>query len=289
MTLFNISKRSLLSICVAGSAVMMAGSGAQASSYPINAPKTQDWTFSGMFGSYDNAQLQRGFQVYREVCAGCHSMELLSFRNLGEPGGPEFSEEEVKAIAAEYDVVGGPDSEGEMFDRPAVPADRFPSPFPNVEAAAASNNNAYPPDFSLLAKARGVSRGFPTFIFDLFTQYQESGPDYIYSLLTGYEDAPEDAHGEELPEGTFYNPYFVGGMSLSMGPPLDEEIVDYAEEDIPETVDQYAKDVVAFMMWAAEPKLEQRKQLGFKVIIFLLIFAGLVYASKRRVWASVKH
>ena len=274
------------SFAVAGlAAALTLASPASAADYPLKMPKTVDWSFSGMFGSYDNAQLQRGFQVYKEVCAGCHSLNLIAFRNLAEEGGPGFTEEEAKAIASEYFVMDGPDSEGEMFEREAILADRFPAPFPNVEAAKAANNNAYPPDFSLLAKARGISRGFPTFLFDLVTQYQESGPDYIYSVLTGYDDNYEG----ELPEGTYYNPYFIAGKSLSMGPPLDDELVDYADDSIPETTDQYAKDVTAFLMWAAEPKLEQRKALGLKVVIFLLIFAGLVYASKRKIWASVKH
>ena len=149
--------------------------------------KHQSWAFSGPFGTYDNQQLQRGYQVYREVCSGCHSMNLVAFRNLAEKGGPGFTEDEVKALAAEFEVTDGPDENGDMFERPARPSDRFPAPFANDAAAKASNNGALPPDFSLIAKARGVGRGFPTFVFELFPQFPEGGPAYSHSLLTGYD------------------------------------------------------------------------------------------------------
>ncbi|MDF1774648.1 MAG: cytochrome c1 [Rhizobiaceae bacterium] len=246
------------------------------------APKEMDWSFSGPFGTYDKGQLQRGLKVYVEVCAACHSLERIAFRNLVDLG---YSEEQVKALAAEYEVLGGPNEEGEMFDRPAILADYFPKPFANVEAAAYSNNGAAPPDLSLMAKARAATRGFPTFVFDIFTMYAEGGPDYIYSLLTGYEEAP---HGVEVTEGTHYNPYFMNGISLSMAPPLSDEQVTY-DDGSPETLDQYARDVSAFMMWAAEPHMETRKSLGFKVVIFLLIFAGLLYLTKKSIWSRVEH
>jgi cytochrome c1 len=185
--------------------------------------------------------------------------------------------------------VDGPDSSGEMFERPGRPSDRFPSPFPNEQAARASNGGAYPPDLSLIAKSRAITRGFPTFIFDAFTQYQEIGPDYIHSLLTGYQDPPA---GIEVPEGQYYNPYFVSGPALAMPPPLSDGQIAYAQNqdetdvnDVPETVDQYAKDVAAFLMWAAEPHLADRKAMGMTVIVFLVILAGLVYYTKKRVWA----
>jgi len=254
--------------------------------YPLLHPHYLDWSFAGPFGTFDRAQLQRGYQVYREVCATCHSMSLIYFRNLAEPGGPGFTEEQVRALAAEFQVQDGPDENGEMFERPGRPSDPFPAPFPNENAARASNNGAYPPDLSLLAKARAVSDGFPGFIFNLFTMYQEFGPDYIYSLLTGYQDPPE---GVAVPEGQYYNPYFVAGNALAMPPPLSDGQVDYAQEGVPETVDQYSRDVAAFMMWAAEPHLETRKATGFVVMTFLLVLAGLVWYTKRKVWAGEPH
>ena len=161
----------------------------------------------------------------------------------------------------------------------------FPVAFPNAEAAAAANNGAAPPDFSLIAKARGVERGFPTFVFDMFTQYQEGGPDYIHALLTGYQEPPA---GMEIAEGTHYNPYFIAGKSLAMAKPLSDDQVTY-DDGAPQTVEQYSRDVAAFLMWAAEPHLEDRKRTGFMVMVFLLIFTGLIYLTKRKVWARVAH
>lgn len=251
--------------------------------FPIHKPVEQDWTFAGPFGKYDKGQLQRGLKVYKEVCSACHGLTRVPFRTLHDLG---YSEEQVKAFAAEYEVEDGPNDDGEMFTRKAVPSDYFPSPFANDKAAAASNNGAVPPDFSLLAKARGVERGFPTFIIDIFTQYAENGPDYIYGLLTGYTD--EVPAGIEVAEGTHYNPYFNAGVSLSMAKPIDDGQVTY-DDGSPETLDQYARDVTAFMMWAAEPHLENRKKIGFRVMAFLLLFGGLLYLTKRKVWANVPH
>ncbi|MXN63332.1 cytochrome c1 [Stappia sp. GBMRC 2046] len=246
----------------------------------------QQWSFSGPFGTYDPAQLQRGFKIYREVCSGCHSMRFVAFRNLAQPGGPGFSEEEAKAIAAEYTVEDGPNDDGDMYERPGILADHFPSPFPNEQAARAANGGAYPPDFSLLAKARAAHRGFPNFVFDAFTQYQEQGPDYIYALLTGYEEeAPE---GVEVPVGQYYNHSFLAANTLAMAPPLSEELVEYTD-GTPMTVDQYARDVAAFMMWAAEPHLEDRKKIGFRVMAFLIIFGSLLYFTKQKIWRNVDH
>jgi ubiquinol-cytochrome c reductase cytochrome c1 subunit len=248
--------------------------------YPLVKPVEQSWSFKGPFGTYDRGQLQRGLKVYREACAACHSMDLVAFRSLEALG---YSPEQVQALAAEYTVMDGPDANGDMFERPAVQSDHFPSPFANVEAAAASNNGAAPPDLSLIAKARGVERGFPTFVFDIFTQYAENGPDYIYNLLVGYEEeAPE---GIEVQEGTYYNPHFIAGPALAMPPPLSDGQVEY-DDNAPQTMDQYARDVSAFLMWAAEPHLEARKQTGFVVMIFLIIFGGLVYLTKRKIWAD---
>ena len=270
-----------LSIGAAGFAVA-AEEGAEGGTphYPLEHPHAEDWSFAGPFGTYDRGQLQRGLKVYRESCSACHSMSLVSFRTLESLG---YSEAQVKALAAEYTVVDGPDSAGDMFERPGIPSDHFPSPFANPEQAAASNNGAVPPDFSLLAKARGVERGFPTFIFDIFTQYAEGGPDYIYALLTGYEEeAPE---GVAVPDGAYYNPHFIAGPALAMPPPLSDGQITY-DDGAPETLDQYSKDIAAFMMWAAEPHLEARKRTGFVVMIFLALFAGLMYLTKRKVWTD---
>jgi len=252
-------------------------------------PPSLKWTFSGPFGQYDATQLQRGFKVFREVCAACHSAEYLAFRNLSQPGGPEFSAAQVKALAAEYKIKAGPNDQGEMYERPGRPADRWPSPFPNKEAAAAANGGAYPPDMSVIAKARTYERGFPRFVFDIFTQFQEQGPDYLAALLTGYTDPPKDV---TVPAGKYYNTYFPGHI-IAMPPPLNAGAIEYPKgadgrPQAPETVEQYAKDVTAFLMWMAEPKLEQRKELGFKVMIFLLVFAGLLYFTKKKIWSKVE-
>ena len=251
--------------------------------YPIHHPKQEKWTFAGPFGKYDKGQLQRGLKVYTEVCSACHSMSLVSFRTLEGLG---YSEAQVKAFAANYEVQDGPNSDGEMFTRKAVPSDYFPSPYANHEAAAAANNGAAPPDMSLLAKARGITRGFPQFVFDIFTQYQEGGPDYIHSLLTGY-DEEKPAH-IEVAEGTHYNPYFANAAALAMAKPISDDQVTY-DDGSPQTVDQYARDVSAFLMWAAEPHLEERKRTGFMVMVFLLIFTGLIYLTKKSVYANKEH
>ncbi|HEV7414762.1 MAG TPA: cytochrome c1, partial [Tianweitania sediminis] len=226
---------------------------------------------------------QRGLKVYREVCAACHSMRLVSFRNLEDLG---YSEAQIRTLAAEYEVQDGPNADGEMFTRAAIPSDHFPSPYPNDEAAAASNNGAAPPDLSLMGKARTVERGFPTFVFDVFTQYQEGGPDYVHALLTGYDETPPE--GMEIPEGTHYNPYFIAGKSLAMPKPITDGQVTY-DDGAPQTVDQYSRDVSAFLMWAAEPHLDERKMIGFRVVLFLLLFIGLLWMTKRKVWSDVPH
>ncbi len=251
--------------------------------YPLKKPRHAEWSFAGPFGHYDVAQLQRGLKVYKEVCSACHGLDRVAFRDLEELG---YSEEQVKTFAADYEVEDGPDADGEMFTRAAVGSDYFPSPFPNQEAAAASNNGAAPPDFSLLAKARAVERGFPWFVFDIFTGYAENGPDYIYSLLLGYdEEKPEHI---ELPDGVYYNPYFISSAGLAMAKPIDDDMVDY-DDGAPQTLEQYSKDVAAFMMWAAEPKLEERKKIGLRVMLFLLLFGALLWLTKRKVWSGVKH
>ncbi|MEZ2130541.1 MULTISPECIES: cytochrome c1 [unclassified Sinorhizobium] len=283
---------SILSLAIAGSLVAAvavaqesqpsAHAESETPHYPLKEPKELDWSFAGPFGHYDKGQLQRGLKVYTEVCSACHSMKLVAFRTLQDLG---YSDAQVKAFAANYEVQDGPDANGEMFSRKAVPSDHFPSPYANAEAAAASNNGAAPPDFSLIAKAREVERGFPRFVFDLFTQYQEGGPDYIYSLLTGYEEPPA---GVEVPETSHYNPYFHAAATFAMPKPLSDDQVTY-DDGSPQTVDQYAKDVSAFLMWAAEPHLEERKRTGFMVMVFLLIFTGLIYLTKKSVYANKEH
>ena len=270
-------------LLASGAVAQEAHNAAEPTHFPMVMPVEQDWSFAGPFGTYDKGQLQRGLKIYKEVCSACHSMKLVSFRSLEDFG---YSEEQVKAFAAEYEVQDGPNADGEMFTRKAGLSDKFPSPYANDAAAAAANNGAAPPDFSLIAKARGAGRGLPLVIFDVFTQYAEGGPDYIYSLLTGYDQTPPA--GMEIAEGTNYNPHFMSGKALAMAKPLSDDQVTY-DDGTPQTVDQYARDVSAFLMWASEPHLEARKQTGFKVMIFLLILAGLVYVTKRRVWAEVAH
>lgn len=244
-------------------------------------PPKQKWSFWGPVGKYDRGQLQRGFKVYREVCQGCHSLSLLSFRNLAETGGPGFTIPQAAAIASEYKVQDGPNDAGEMFERAGRLADRFPKPFPNDNAARAANGGALPPDLSVIAKARTYERGGLWFVLDIFTQYVEQGPDYLVALLTGYADAPA---GFKLPDGTSYNKYFPG-HAIGMPAPLSDGQVTY-DDGAPQTTLQYSKDVTGFLMWAAEPHLEARKRLGLQVMIFLIVLAGLMYFTKKKVWAA---
>ena len=236
----------------------------QLNSAEMTEPIKVDWSFKGLTGTFDRASLQRGFQVYKEVCSSCHSMQYLSYRNLGEPGGPEFSEQEVKAIAASFEIDDGPDSQGEMFTRPGRPSDKFKNPYPNVQAAIAANGGAYPPDMSVLVKAR------------------KGGANYIYSVLVGYEDPPS---GVTLDEGVYYNKYMIGNK-IKMPNNLIDGLVEYADgTDSP--VDQMAKDVTTFLAWAAEPELEERHKTGVKVILYLVLLTILVYLSMKKIWSRV--
>ncbi len=237
-----------------------------------------DFSFEGPFGKFDKAQLQRGFQVYKEVCSACHSLKFVSYRELGEETGPGFKPEEVKAIAAEYTVTDGPNAQGEMFERPAMPSDKFVSPYPNKEAATAANG-AYPPDLSLITKARAGWGG-------TFTQLTQGmgGPEYVYSLLTGYQNAPK---GEKGPEGKHYNPYFKAGAWITMAAPLADGQVTYAD-GTNASVDQMAKDVSTFLTWTAEPQMTQRKETGFRVMVFLSILTLLLFLSYKSIWRNVK-
>ncbi len=271
-------KRIIIAAVLAGSfGVAMAPAMAQVHQV---APPRQTWSFAGPFGKYDQAQLQRGFKIYKDVCSACHSIDMLAFRNLADPGGPGYSEAQVAALASEYKIKDLNDK-GEPIERNGRPADYFPPPFPNALAAAAANGVA-PPDMSTLAKARGYTRGFPWFVFDMFTQYQELGPDYIDALLQGYKDAPK---GFNVPSGGHYNEYFPGHV-IAMPPPLSDGQVTY-DDGAPQTVAQYSRDVAAFLMWVSEPHLDARKRIGFQVMIFLIVFAGLMYFTKKKVWSSV--
>jgi ubiquinol-cytochrome c reductase cytochrome c1 subunit len=239
--------------------------------------KDVPFSFEGTFGTFDRAQLQRGFKVYKEVCANCHSMNLLSFRNLSE--GKIFTEEQVKALAATYTVKGEPDSNGDIPDRPALPADRFPSVYANAEAAKAANGGVVPPDMSLLAKSRPGWYGTVNQFWNGI-----GGPQYIYSVVTGYEE-PNAELAAEQPEGKYYNPYFGSGHWIGMPPPLAEGQVVF-DDGAPNTVEDMAKDVSAFLAFAADPNMETRKSTGFMVMIYLAVLAALLYFVKRRVWAD---
>jgi ubiquinol-cytochrome c reductase cytochrome c1 subunit len=247
----------------------------------------QHWSFAGLFGTYDQMQLQRGFQVFREVCSNCHSARLLAFRNLAEEGGPKFSEGQVKELAAQYKVS---DVGVEGGSRTALPSDHWPSPFATELDARAANGGALPPDMSVLAKARSIEDAFPNWVFNYFTTYAEGGPDYIHALLNGYVDPAPD--GFQLPEGKYYNTVFPG-HAIGMPPPLSDGQVTYTAaadgSTVPLTVDQYSKDVSAYLMWLAEPHLDVDKQAGFRVLTFLILFAVLMYLVKNRVWRHVEH
>ena len=221
----------------------------------------QEWSFNGVFGTYDRAALQRGFQVYKEVCSSCHAVKHLYFRDLAEIG---YSEDEVKGIAAQVQLTDGPNDQGEMFQRPGRPSDPIPPPFPNDQTARSANNGALPPDLSLITKAR------------------EGGADYVYAILTGFKDAPP---GFKMNPNMNYDEYFPGHQ-IAMPPPLNPDQVKYAD-GTPALVPHEAHDVVIFLSWAAEPTLEARHRMGFKVILFLIVLTGLLYAAKRRIWSRI--
>jgi cytochrome c1 len=222
----------------------------------------QSWSWSGPFGTFDRAALRRGLQVYAEVCAGCHSLDMVHYRDLASIG---FSEDEIKAFASDYELTDGPDDEGEMFERAAKPSDRFVGPFANQQAARASNSGAFPPDLSLMLKAR------------------KNGANYVYALMTGYEEEAPD--GVEVMDGMSYNHYFPGNQ-IAMAPPIDDDMVEYADGTQP-TKEQISHDIVTFLAWTAEPELEERKGLGLKVMIFLVVLTGMLYGLKRKIWANL--
>ena len=245
--------------------ILIAGASFSASSAEKAEYLKTDWSFKGLFGKFDRAALQRGYQVYTEVCSSCHSMKYLSYRNLAEKGGPEFTEEQAKAIAASFEVKDGPNSDGEMFTRPGKLSDKFVMPYENVKAAQAANGGAYPPDMSVLVKARG------------------GGVDYVYSLLQGYDDPPADII---LDDGVHYNK-FMYGNKIKMANPLSDGLVEYAD-GTNASVEQMSKDVTTFLMWSAEPHLEARHRMGFKAIVYLIILTILVYFSMKRIWSRVE-
>ena len=254
--------RNLLGALALGAAAALNPAPARAAGEAIVLPDVR-FSFEGLFGTFDRGSLQRGLQVYKEVCSSCHAMQQLAYRNLVEIG---LSEEQARRIAADFQVPDGPNDQGEMFERAGRLADRFRRPFPNEQAARAANNGAYPPDLSVIVKARA------------------GGADYLYALLTGYQDPPA---GFSLGEGMYYNAYY-NGHQIAMPSVLNEDQVEFADKT-KATVDQMARDVATFMAWAAEPELEQRRQMGVRIILFLTILAGLTYAVKRKVWADVKH
>ena len=252
-----------MKVLVIAAALLGGISTAQASGEKIELPDI-DWSWEGPFGSFDKAQLQRGLQVYTEVCRTCHSLSLLAYRDIAALG---YNDDEIKAYAGNYEVQDGPNDEGEMFTRPAIPSDRFVPPFPNDNAARASNNGAFPPDLSLITKAR------------------KNGANYLYAMMIGYGDeAPE---GVELADGMAYHKYF-SGHQIAMPQPLYGEDVEYADGTEP-TLDQEARDITAFLAWAAEPELEQRKAMGIKVLLFLGVLFVMAVAVKKAVWRDVHH
>jgi ubiquinol-cytochrome c reductase cytochrome c1 subunit len=260
-------------LATAAAVVLFAAASAGKAAEVAEAP-AERWTFGGLFGTFDRGALQRGLQVYRQVCAGCHSLNLISFRNLSALG---YSPDEVQEIAAEYEVKDGPDEQGEMFLRPAKASDQFPAPFANPQAARAANNGALPPDLSLIVKGRAGESAFRG------TKFREYGADYVYALLTGYEE--EAPAGVEMMDGMYYNRYFPGHQ-IAMAPPLSDGSVDYTD-GTEATLQQHARDVAAFLAWTSEPTMESRKRLGIKVLLFVIVMTGMLYALKKQIWSDV--
>ncbi|HEY8014811.1 MAG TPA: cytochrome c1 [Dongiaceae bacterium] len=252
-------RRPLLALLTAALIGSAAGGTALAAEAPT--PPELHWSFQGIFGTYDRAALARGFQVYKEICSACHSMNLMHYRNLQDIG---FSEDQVKQIAASVQVTDGPNDAGDMFERPGRPSDTFKPPFANENAARAANNGALPPDLSLIVKAR------------------KGGPDYVNGILTGFSDPPADM---KMAQGMYYNKYFPGHQ-IAMPPPLSDGAVTYPD-GTKATVDQMASDVSNFLTWASEPKLEERHFIGVKSVLFLIVLTVLLYGAKRKIWAAV--
>jgi ubiquinol-cytochrome c reductase cytochrome c1 subunit len=229
----------------------------------VLAPTPMPWDFDGYMTTYDAGAIRRGHQVYSQVCASCHGLRAIAYRNLV---GVCYSEEEAKAMAEDVEFADGPNDEGEMFERPGKLSDYFPSPYPNEEAARFANNGAYPPDLSLITKAR------------------VGGADYVFALLTGYKDVPA---GLQPRDTQYYNPYFPGGW-IGMPQPINEGAVEYEDGTSP-TVTQMAKDVCVFLTWAAEPEADERKLMGFKMMSALTVLCGFTWWYKRRTWSVIKN
>ena len=286
--MFKINK-SLGAIFAAG---LLAATAQAASAAEATKIERQSWPFSGFFGTFDKAQLQRGFQVYSEVCSSCHELRRISYRNLAQPGGPEFPEEAVKALAASAQVEDGPDDTGAMFKRPGLLSDPLPKIYANEKEARSIHNGAYPPDLSLMARARNTENVAPWYIHpflmlrDIAVGYQEGGADYIYAILTGYKEPPE---GFELMEGMHYNAAFPGHQIAMANPFAGGDGQVQYQDGTPSTVENYARDVAAFLYWTADPRMEERKRIGWVVILYLIITAGLLYIAKKRIWSRVEH
>jgi ubiquinol-cytochrome c reductase cytochrome c1 subunit len=252
----------------------------------------QKWSFAGLLGKFDAAQLQRGFKVYTEACQRCHGIKRIAFRNLLEPGGPGFKEAPIKSLAADkYKVDAAPNDQGKIVKRPAILSDLIPPPFKNEqEARAAQPGGALPPDLSLIARARSVEADTPFYLLplamlrDIVSGYQEGGADYLYAYLTGYRQPSDDV---KVPVGMYYNRAFPKPHLTGMPNPFTagDGLIKY-DDDTPGTVDNYARDVTAFLAWAADPTIEERKRLGLLVIGYLLITAILLYFAKRRIWSK---
>ncbi|MGB3721024.1 MAG: cytochrome c1 [Proteobacteria bacterium] len=286
--MFKIHK-SLGAMVAAGLLAVTAQAASAAEAIKI---ERQSWPFSGFFGTFDKAQLQRGFQVYQEVCSSCHELRRISYRNLAQPGGPEFPEDAVKALAASAQVEDGPDDTGAMFKRPGLLSDPLPKIYANEKEARSIHNGAYPPDLSLMARARNTENVAPWYIHpflmlrDILVGYQEGGADYIYAILTGYKEPPE---GFELMEGMHYNAAFPGHQ-IAMANPFaaGDGQVQY-QDGTPSTVENYARDVAAFLYWTSDPKVEERKRIGWVVILYLIVTSVLLYIAKKRIWSRVEH
>lgn len=253
--------RKLILSAIAAAGLMVSSGAAMASgaAEPLMKP---GFSWEGFFGRYDQAELKRGFEVYNAICSNCHGLRLVAYRNLAAIG---LTEDEIKTVASARELADEPNDEGEVHMRPGRPSDKWINPFPNDKAAASANGGALPPDLSLMAKAR------------------VGGPNYLYSLMLGFSE--EIPHGVGIPEGKYYNKYFPG-YAIGMPPQLMEDLVSYTD-GTKATPEQLAKDITAFLNWAAEPELNERKSLGLKVMIFLAVFTAMLYALKRQIWKNL--